>query len=345
MKEKDINFYKKYLKYKNKYILTKKYLIGGTKPGENPVIHVDLQLLQKLLQEDIEINPEDMFAKIIRDDISYLRSTKIDEISKMIELFRLDQSNFMIALHDIETYGLKYIINRNGTSFNQTKCITFEDGTEYLANYKHEHRSSRVLDNFSLDRGSENPKHYSFTISENGIIYGIINDGIEFGATHIQLARNAEEKGIISGEIRLDGNNIIFNFSSSLFGFFNYLDRPRLIAKNADTPYTFEERIRMYKLMILTKKLIEISNRKVFDNYYYTQNILFPENKKPTEEEMRSICSDESLIILDTTPLAKCGSSKNIKTIKEPEFLERYQELEKKISSNDKNGSVCERYK
>jgi len=345
MNEKNYNFYKKYLKYKNKYILTKKYLVGGTKPGENPVIQVDLQLLQKLLQEDIEVNPGDIFAKIISEDISYLRSTKSDEIRLMTELVQLNKRNFIDVLRDIERYGLKYIVNRNGTGFNQTKCITFEDGTEYLANYKHEHRSSRVLDNFSVDGRRENPKHYSFTISENGIIYGIINDGIEFGATHIQLARNAEERGIISGEIRLDGNNIIFNFSSSLYGFFNYLDTPRLIAKNADTPYTFEERIKMYKLMILTNKLIEISNGKIFDNYLYTQNILFPENKKPIEEEMRSICSDESLIILDTTPMAKCGSSKNIKTIKEPDFLKRYQELEKKILSNDKNGSVCERYK
>jgi hypothetical protein len=344
MKEKDINFYKKYLKYKNKYILTKKYLIGGNKPGEKPVIQVDLQLLQELLHR--QIVPKDTNEKTISDDISYLHLTKSDEISIMIELFRLDKSNFMEALHDIVRYGLKHIVNKNGIYFNQTKCITFEDPpTEYLANYKHEHRSSRVLNNFSKDRRSENPKHYSFTISENGIIYGIINDGIEFGATHIQLARNAEEKGIISGEIKLDGNNIIFNFSSSLFGFFNYLDIPRLIAKNEDTPYTFEERIKMYKLMILTQKLIEISNEKVFDNYYYTQNILFPENKKPTEEEMSSICSNESLIILDTTHMSACGSSKNINTIKDPILKCRYEELQNKILSNDKNGSVCKRYK
>jgi hypothetical protein len=263
----------------------------------------------------------------------------------MIELNSLNESNFIEILGNIERFGLKYIINSTGTDFNQTKCITFDDRTEYLANYKHEHRTSRVLNNFSQDSRDENPKHYSFTISNNGIIYGIINDGIEFGATHIQLARNAAERGIISGEIRLDGNNIIFNFSSSLYGFYNYLDTPRPIIKNADTPYTFEERTKMYKLIILTKKLIEISNRKVYEQYNYTQNILFPENKKPTEEEMRKICSDESLIILDTTQMSACGTSKNIKTISDPTVKSKYEELQKKILDNNKDGSVCNRYK
>jgi hypothetical protein len=344
MKEKNINFYYKYKKYKNKYILMKKYLIGGAKPEDKPVIEVNLQKLLQLLQEDIEISPDDVHTKIIYDDISYLRSIQNDDLCQMIELNSLNESNFIGVLHYIERFGLKYIINSTGIDFNQTKCITFNDRTEYLANYKHEHRTSRVLNNFSKDRRSENPKHYSFTISNNGIIYGIINDGIEFGATHIQLA-DADERGIISGEIRLDGNNIKFNFSSSLYGFFNYLDIPRPIKKNADTPYTFEERIKMYKLIILTKKLIEISNRKVFDTYHYTQNILFPENKKPTEEEMRKICSNESLIILDTTEMSACGSSKNIQTIKDPTVKCKYEELQKKILSNDKNGSVCERYK
>jgi hypothetical protein len=345
MKEKNINFFYKYKKYKNKYIFIKKYLIGGTKPKEKPVIQVNLQKLLELLQGEIEISPDDLHTKTINDDISYLRFTKSDDLHQMIRLDRLDDSNFMDALRNIERYGLKHIENKNGIDFNQTKCITFEDRTEYLANYKYVHRSSRVLNNFSEDRRSENPKHYSFTISNNGIIYGIINDGIEFGATHIQLARDATEKGIISGEIRLDGNNIIFNFSSSLFGFFNYLDTPRPIIKNADTLYTFEERIKMYKLIIFTKKLIEISNGKVFENYDYTQNILFPENKKPTDKEMREICSDESLIILDTTEMSACGSSKNIKTIGNLEIKSKYEELQKKILSNIKDDSVCRCYK
>lgn len=194
---------------------------------------------------------------------------------------------------------------------------------------------------FTEDSRSENPKFYSFTISENGII----NDGIEFGATHIQLARDACERGIISGEIRLNCNEITFNFSSSLYGFFNYLDKPREIKKNEDTMYSFEERIKMYKLIILTQKIIELSNKRVFDVCYYTQNILFPESKKPSETEMRKICQNESLIILDTSSMVACGSSKNINTIKDPELKCRYEELDKKIKSNNKNGSVCEIYR
>jgi len=350
MNENDVNvnvnfYYNKYKKYKNKYILSKKYLVGGTKPGEKPVIGVNIPKLVELLYNNIEFDPSDVNLKTISDDISYLRSTKSSDLELMIRLVQLDESNFMEALQNIETYGLKHISNRNGIDFNQTKCISFEDSTEYLANYKHEHRTRRVINTFLDDSRHENPKYYSFTISENGIVYGIINDGIEFGATHIQLARNAAERGIISGEIRLNNNEITFNFSSSLFGFFNYLVQKRMIVKNADTPYFFEERIIMYKLIILTQKLIELSNRRVFDTYHYTQNILFPENKKPTDEEMREICSDESLIILDTSTMAACGSSKNIITIKDPELKSKYEELDKKIKRNNKDGSVCERYR
>jgi hypothetical protein len=68
-KENNVNFYyNKYKKYKNKYILKKKYLVGGTKPGENPVIGVNIQELKKLLYSDINL-------KTISDDISYKRST------------------------------------------------------------------------------------------------------------------------------------------------------------------------------------------------------------------------------------------------------------------------------
>jgi len=207
MTETDVNFYfNKYKKYKNKYILTKKYLVGGTKPGKKPVIQINIKNLKTLLLTNIEISPDDVHTKTISDDISHLRSTQDDNLRQMIALDQLNQGNIMEALHNIKRYGLKHIINSNGIDFNQIKCITFEDKTEYLANYKHEHRSQRVLNNFSQDRRAENPKHYSFTISDNGIIYGIINDGIEFGATHIQLASNTAERGIISGEIRLDGN-------------------------------------------------------------------------------------------------------------------------------------------
>ena len=109
--------------------------------------------------------------------------------------------------------------------------------------------------------------------------------------------------------------------------------------------YSFEERIKMYKLIILTQKIIELSNKRVFDVCYYTQNILFPESKKPSETEIIKICKNESLIILDTSSMAACGSSKNINTIKDPELKCRYEELDKKIKSNNKNGSVCEIYR
>jgi len=101
----------------------------------------------------------------------------------------------------------------------------------------------------------------------------------------------------------------------------------------------------MYKLIILTNKMIELSNDKVFGECHYTQNILFPENKKPTDVELREICRDQSLIILDTTPMSACGTSKNIKTIEDPELKSRYEILGKRILDNIKDGSVCERHK
>ena len=166
MKENDVNFYyNKYKKYKNKYILSKKYLVGGTKPGEKPVIGVNIAKLVELLYNNIEFDPSDVNLKTISDDISYLRSTKSPDLELMIRLVQLDETNFMEALYYIERYGLKHIENKNGIDFNQTKCITFENKTEYLANYKHKHRTRRVIDIFEQDPRSENPKFYSFTIS------------------------------------------------------------------------------------------------------------------------------------------------------------------------------------
>ena len=132
---------------------------------ENSVIGVNIQELKKLLKKDIEFDPSDENLKKISDDISYLHSTSCPDLHQMTALVRLDESNFMEALHNIERYGLKHIHNRNGIDFNQTKCITFEDSTEYLANYKHDHRTGRVINMFTEDSRSENPKFYSFTIS------------------------------------------------------------------------------------------------------------------------------------------------------------------------------------
>jgi hypothetical protein len=335
-------YYKKYNKYKNKYICLKDKLVGGSKP-ENKIISTDpinINIIEKLLYEDIPNISDDTNLNIIKDDISYLRSTNKDELDKIIEINQSNEHNINEIIKKITFYGLQYKRN-NGTDFNNVKCKSFPDKNDLLANYNYNQRINRVIDAFVKD--SKYPKYYSFIISDEGIIYGKVNDGIEFGATHIQLVRNSCERGIISGEIKVEQNKITFNFISSLFGFYNYMDDKRHINKGVSTLYYFNERVKMYKLILLTKKLIELSNKEKYSECYYTEAIVFPDDIYPSEEEFKEICKDPSLIIIDTGKKA-CGAYKDISKITDSELKKNYEELEKKMKDNNRDKSLCNKY-
>jgi hypothetical protein len=344
-------YYKKYNKYKNKYIYLKSILVGGTPKNETIYINpIDINIIEQLLYQDVDVNFDDTNLIVIKNDISYLFSENDDDndddLRKIIEINQSSHYNINEIINKITFYGLQYKESTNGIIFNNVKCKSFNDENKYdlLANYKYEHRTNRVIYSFDQDDKSEYPKYYSFIISNEGIIYGKVNDGIEFGATHVQLVRNASERGIISGEIKVEENKVIFNFISSLFGFYNYLNPKRRIEKGTPTEYTFIERIKMYKLILLTKKLIELSNKKKFSEYYYTEAILFPDDNYPSEDELTEICKDKSLIIIDTKMKA-CGSSKEIVNIKDPELKRIYEKLESKIKNGITDDSLCNIYK
>jgi hypothetical protein len=343
------NYYKKYNKYKYKYISLKDKLVGGKKPGGETISidPININILEKLLyNQDIHDISLDINLNIIKNDISYLQSADHDEIRKMIEINQSNEHNNNEIIKNISHYGLKYIKNI-GTDFNNVKCKTFPDldKNDLLANYNYKHRINRVIDAFVKD--SKYPKYYSFIISDEGIIYGKVNDGIEFGATHIQLVRNSCERGIISGEIKVEQNKITFNFISSLFGFYNYMDDKRQINKGEPTLYYFNERVKMYKLILLTKKLIELSNKEEYSEcseYYYTEAIVFPDDDYPTEEEFKEICKDPSLIIVDTGKKV-CGPKKNIKALEDGQDKKDYLELERRIIENNISSSLCDKYR
>ena len=118
------------------------------------------------------------------------------------------------------------------------------------------------------------------------------------------------------------------------------MDDKRQLNKGEPTLYYYNERVKMYKLILLTKKLIELSNKEEYSECYYTEAIVFPDNVYPSEEEFKEICKDPSLIIIDTGKKA-CGPYKDISKIKDPELRKIYEELEKKIKENNKDQSLC----
>lgn len=334
-------YYKKYNKYKNKYFCLKDKLVGGNGLKIISTNPININIIEKLLYEDILNISDDTNLNIIKDDISYLRSTNNDDLDKIIKINKSNENNINEIIKNITFYGLQYKKN-NGTDFDNVKCKSFPDKSDLLANYNYKQRKHRVIDAFVKD--SKYPKYYSFIISDEGIIYGKVNDGIEFGATHIQLVRNLCERGIISGEIKVEQNKITFNFISSLFGFYNYMDDKRQINKGEPTQYYFNERVKMYKLILLTKKLIELSNNEKYCECYYTEAIVFPDDDYPTEEEFKEICKDPSLIIVDTGKKV-CGPKKNIKALEDGQDKTDYLELEKRIVENNISGSLCDKYR
>lgn len=184
----------------------------------------------------------------------------------------------------------------------------------------------RVINALDQDKSNIYPKYYTFLITNNGIKYGIVKDGLEYGVSHNQLVDTIDDKVIIGGEIILyDNMTIKFNFWSSLASF-GKLSR-------TNTMYYDSEIIKLIPLILLTKKCIELSNTLQFNKIIWYDGVLFIETF-PTMDEfihILSIPENKNKFMVAN----KSCTKKLIKLINDPEEKAFYEDLTRQVMTGN----------
>jgi len=184
----------------------------------------------------------------------------------------------------------------------------------------------RIINALDQDTSDMYPKYYTFLITNNGIKYGIVKDGLEYGVSHNQLLDTPHDKVIIGGEIILyDNMTIKFNFWSSLASF-GKLSR-------TNTMYYDSEIVKLIPLILLTKKCIELSNIIQFNKIIWCDGVLFIETF-PTMDEfihILSIPQNKNRFMVAN----KSCTKKLIKLISDPEEKALYEDLTNQVMTGN----------
>ena len=359
-------YYNKYLKYKQKYLnLQKINKFGGTDPQnieEENIIFNETGLHGNIIHnidQDVDVN---FFIQIIK----YIENISIDNLkSSDLSVVNLDYMLVIMSdlinlkIHHPQLFNEINQIKRSKVAFFKTnefqktncdkykfyckpndkylkssvKCKTFKTNNDIILNYNHSHREGMIINNLNEHPKKEHPKYYTFMIT-NEIRYGIINDGLEFGATHNQLSKNAGEKGIVSGEIEWTNENTIkFNFASSVFGLFRYYTKGKDFS---DKTLNLLERVRIYKLMLITRKFLIESNPSIdFGkiNLFWREDVLFPDNY-PSKVELRKLCEKQDLFMYEGVHKG-CPSKSIDDSIPDKSILEKYKKYKEEIEAKN----------
>ena len=197
--------YQKYKKYKIKYLKLKSS-IGGAKFTEPEIIY-------GMDEHGYKSELDGLAITSAEDLISY------QKLINQLEILKLPDSNQNEMIKRIATnneYGWDII--KIDTSDVKTKCKHFDMDTPNLLLLfsNKQKRTSKIFTKLSDDRERmDNPiKYYTFLISDRGIKFGSINDGLEYGTAHLHLVEDENEEVIVAGEVKLSRTDLFYNFAS-----------------------------------------------------------------------------------------------------------------------------------
>ena len=139
-------------------------------------------------------------------------SKKIKDENQLIQIINNPEFKWIYKTYDIEQ--------------SRVKCKYFDDTPfDYIFNFTNKQRFSvekrikKNINSFRNDNADSTNLTLTFIISDKGIKYGEIINGLEFGASHLHLVESREERVIIGGEISVNfrNNYLQFNLLSGTF--------------------------------------------------------------------------------------------------------------------------------
>jgi hypothetical protein len=169
--------------------------------------------------------------------------------------------------------------------FDKIKCFhTPTESHNYVTkiNYsiRNPERISRGLAS-DLDRDtadSDDSVYYSYLIDDSGALFGRVYDALEMGTSHQMLVERENDPVFIAGEMKIQGDQLWFNFESGTFSKFLKLD---------EDPKSKEQ------LMLLVGQLFSLYRRRdrKFSTITFMDTILFPVELAPSDKELEYICT------------------------------------------------------
>jgi hypothetical protein len=243
----------------------------------------------------IQSRRDTQYYLIYKDDSSkdqYLKYLKYLQIIKplMDGNFKIDKiENIIRFLNDTSFEKLKNIYP------SKIKCVNNPSGSrDFLLNYKIEMKDySKIYNNVplnSLPRNESGNTYYTFLLDINGIHYGYYENILEMGTAHQFLIDTDLTDVFIAGEIKIEGQTIIFNFMSGTFSARLNLDRKPLL-------------YRLYiELITGILNLHRLDLKTRFTYIEFTEAVLF-EKLPPTKKSIRHMClqpyTSNNVVVLD----------------------------------------------
>lgn len=134
----------------------------------------------------------------------------------------LSKVNLLKLLKNICVY-LKYnipfkkISNKN---LFELKYIFFEELKKgfVIKYYHYMKQTDRIFRNIDFNNlVSKEVKYYNYIVDKNGIVLGEVFDSFELGTSHSLLVDKYNDNVFIAGEIKIENNNLSYNFISDIY--------------------------------------------------------------------------------------------------------------------------------
>ena len=316
--------YQKYKKYKIKYLKLKSS-IGGAKFTEPEIIY-------GMDEHGYKSELDGLAITSAEDLISY------QKLINQLEILKLPDSNQNEMIKRIATnneYGWDII--KIDTSDVKTKCKHFDMDTPNLLLLfsNKQKRTSKIFTKLSDDRERmDNPiKYYTFLISDRGIKFGSINDGLEYGTAHLHLVDDENEEVIIAGEVKVSGTDLFYNFASGTVS----LEQAKKNQQKFDINLM---KARKLCEAIFTFQLPE-TKRIIYRGDNVNGSLFKFDNPYPSAEEFEEICADPNVQLYRSTYVNnkdKMCTNNSITTLGDLTVKSAYTNLGKQLSQlNSRN--------
>lgn len=198
-----------------------------------------------------------------------------DLSNEELSLSNLDE---LIAI--VNNLNFKWIYKTYDTSQKRVKCKHFgDDGIDYIIKNENKQKLKDDIKKNILDFSNENVIALTYIISDKGVKFGKIEDGLEFGTQHLHLIEDDNEKTIIGGEMEVNFSDKIikYNLLSGTFSLDIFKEIHDETEKNR-----YKEGIKH-----LIEKVFKMQTG--FDIEFVNDIVLLPKGR-PFVEKMRNIC-------------------------------------------------------
>jgi hypothetical protein len=193
----------------------------------------------------------------------------------------LNDPKYFIKVHNMLLPIKRKCINIDNSGLPTLKAISIATS--------HKMRKKKLIYKnilpYKLPNNPSGKSYYCYSFFNNNMVFGKINNKLEFGTSHQMLVDNENDLCSVAGEIEIYNNKgnieLRFNFESGTYGL------PYKIVNHNDPM------LKNNLIFIITKFFqIKYDGDIGINKIQYTDDILFEKNIPPQREELDEICAN-----------------------------------------------------